>query len=56
MISEKQKLVIVSLVVLLVGEVIALTSIGFIYFNKELFSENIDIIKTFVNASTAFFG
>lgn len=56
MISEKQKLVIVSLVVLLVGEVIAVTSIGFIYFNKELFSENIDIIKTFVNASTAFFG
>lgn len=56
MITEKQKLAIVSLSVLLVGEVFAVTSIGLIYFNRELFGEHLDIIKTFVNASTAFFG
>lgn len=56
MISEKQKLAIVSLAVLVVGEVIAVVSIGLIYFNKDFFSEHIDIIRTFVNASTAFFG
>ena len=56
MISEKQKLAIVALAVLLVGEVIAVISIGLIYFNRDFFGEHIDIIKTFVNASTAFFG
>lgn len=56
MISEKQKLAIVSLAVLLVGEVIAVVSIGLIYFNRQFFGEHINVIKTFVNASTAFFG
>ncbi|MGG5368473.1 hypothetical protein [Enterococcus sp. AZ196] len=56
MISEKQKLAIAALAVLLVGEVIAVISIGLIYFNKDFFGEHIDIIQTFVNASTAFFG
>lgn len=56
MISEKQKLAIVSLAVLLVGEVIAVVSIGLIYFNRQFFGEHINMIKTFVNASTAFFG
>ncbi|WP_413538265.1 hypothetical protein [Enterococcus malodoratus] len=56
MISEKQKLAIVSLSVLLVGEVIAVISIGLIYFNREFFGSHLDIIRTFVNASTAFFG
>lgn len=56
MISEKQKLAIVALAVLLVGEVIAVISIGLIYFNREFFGEHINVIKTFVNASTAFFG
>lgn len=56
MISEKQKLALVALAVLLVGEVIAVVSIGLIYFNREFFSGHIDIIRTFVNASTAFFG
>lgn len=56
MISEKQKLAIAALAVLLVGEVIAVISIGLIYFNRDFFGEHIDIIKTFVNASTAFFG
>lgn len=56
MISEKQKVVIVSLAVLLVGEFFAVLSMGLIYFNKEFFGENIDIIKAFLNASTTFFG
>ena len=56
MISEKQKLAIVALAVLLVGEVIAVISIGLIYFNRAFFGEHINIIRTFVNASTAFFG
>lgn len=56
MISEKQKLAIVSLAVLLVGEVIAVVSIALIYFNRQFFGEHINVIKTFVNASTAFFG
>ena len=56
MISEKQKLAIVSLAVLLVGEVIAVVSIGLIYFNRQFFGEHINMIKTLVNASTAFFG
>ena len=56
MISEKQKLAIVALAVLLVGEVIAVISIGLIYFNRAFFGEHINVIRTFVNASTAFFG
>lgn len=56
MISEKQKVAIVSLSVLLVGEILAVISIGLIYFNREFFGEHINIIRTFINASTAFFG
>ncbi len=56
MISEKQKQLIVALGVLLVGEVMAVISIGLIYFNKDFFSGHINVIKTFINASTAFFG
>lgn len=50
MISEKQKLAIVALAVLLVGEVIAVISIGLIYFNRAFFGEHINVIRTFVNA------
>ncbi|MDT2827607.1 hypothetical protein P7H59_03960 [Enterococcus viikkiensis] len=53
---EKQKLTIVTLVVVLIGEVLAVTGIALVYFNQQFFNERINIIETYIGASTAFFG
>lgn len=53
---EKQKLTIVTLVVVLIGEVLAVTGIALVYFNQQFFNERIKIIETYIGASTAFFG
>ena len=56
MFSDKQKLIIVVLLVATLGEIFALSGIFLIHFNKPFFNENIDIIETYIKASTAFFG
>lgn len=53
---EKQKLTIVILAVVLIGEVLAITGIALVYFNQQFFNERINIIETYIGASTAFFG
>lgn len=54
--TEKQKLAVVAVAIFIIGEIFAFVSIFLIYFNRQFFSDHIDIIKTYVNASTAFFG
>ncbi|MGG5370386.1 hypothetical protein [Enterococcus sp. AZ196] len=56
MISERKKLIVLYLAVMVSGEILALTSVFFIYFNDTLFNRNIDIIQSYINASSAFFG